>query len=44
MLEVRDFYPPKYWAFIVTSEGLSVFPVYRGNCGCRLWTFETLGM
>lgn len=37
-------WPRKFWAFVVNSDGLTIFPVYNGNCGCRSWTFETLGV
>lgn len=37
-------YPRKYWAFVITADGLTIFPVYNGQCGCRMWTVETLGM
>lgn len=32
------------WSFMIADDGLYIAPVYRGQFGCRLWRFETLGM
>lgn len=37
--------PRKTWAVVPLPGGrIAIFPVYNGQCGCRIWYVETLGL